>query len=713
MFVWLVAAAVCVLLVMAAPAICGHFYTHDDLAEFHLPVRAFYANCLAEGVRFDWMPDLYAGFYLTGEGQGGTYHPLHLLLYRVLPLQTAVSLEILLSYPLMLVGMYFFLRAHLLRRSAALFGGLLFCFSGFNLLHFAHTNGVAVIAHIPWLLLAIHVLLTSASGRARGWAMFAIAGLTGSQLLIGYPQYVWFSLLIEGAYAVWICARARDLLWLLPTKVIGGMLGAIQLLPTMDAAAQSTRAVVDPLFSTLGSLHPANLLQLVAPYLFETRVVGQNTHELGLYAGAVPLVLVVWLLSNWKQCGRYRPLAIAGLLVAVASILYAFGSYSLFYQWQTHLPLVNRFRFPSRSIFLFHLAMAGLSAIALSMLLERKRQETSLKYLGFVIAAAVAVAAICPLILSNFVASTLLIGAGPVLIAMAAGLTAFAARGSRAALIGLVLLGVIDLAAYGVSYSIAKKSMEPEQYASVLPSALHERSPRLIGQPTPAETTGPRMGNWMLLGGWQRVDGYAGLEPKKQLTYDSLAAMRVSGAHYVMSHNYAAPLEGLRPQGNGLLAIPTPLPRVRFVTQVQESDEPSKDITSIDPSITALVEESIELPGGVPGTASLTNEKPGELDIETNTSSQQLLVVADSFHPDWRATVDGQAVPIVRVNGDYFGCVVPAGEHLVQMRFLPESLRTGAIVTFCGLGLWMSLLICTRFGSRSGLALTKTKATTS
>ena len=46
--------------------------------------------------------------------------------------------------------------------------------------------------------------------------------------------------------------------------------------------------------SSWGSLHPLNLLQLVAPYMFVNRVVGDNTHEFGLYLGAVPLLLAVW-----------------------------------------------------------------------------------------------------------------------------------------------------------------------------------------------------------------------------------------------------------------------------------------------------------------------------------------------------------------------------------------------------------------------------------
>src|SRR5262245_49292501 len=71
---------------LAWPMLCGRVYTADDLGAFHLPLRSFYADQLVRGEPFDWCPDLYCGFYLTGEGQVGTYHPLHVLLYRVFPL---------------------------------------------------------------------------------------------------------------------------------------------------------------------------------------------------------------------------------------------------------------------------------------------------------------------------------------------------------------------------------------------------------------------------------------------------------------------------------------------------------------------------------------------------------------------------------------------------------------------------------------------------
>ena len=74
---------------LALPAILGHVYLADDLGEFHLPLREFYSRQLSSGEAWDWMPGLFGGFCLTGEGQLGGYHPVHWLLYRLLPLEVA------------------------------------------------------------------------------------------------------------------------------------------------------------------------------------------------------------------------------------------------------------------------------------------------------------------------------------------------------------------------------------------------------------------------------------------------------------------------------------------------------------------------------------------------------------------------------------------------------------------------------------------------
>ena len=70
-----------------------------------------------------------------------------------------------------------------------------------------------------------------------------------------------------------------------------------------------------------------------------------------------------------------------------------------------------------------------------------------------------------------------------------------------------------------------------------------------------------------------------------------------------------------------------------------------------------------------------------DVELRVRTEQPGLLVLADTWYPGWNATVDGQAAPIVRANYLLRGVPVPAGEHIVAMRFQPASLRNGLLVT--------------------------------
>jgi uncharacterized membrane protein YfhO len=73
---------------------------------------------------------------------------------------------------------------------------------------------------------------------------------------------------------------------------------------------------------------------------------------------------------------------------------------------------------------------------------------------------------------------------------------------------------------------------------------------------------------------------------------------------------------------------------------------------------------------------------------------QALLVVAESWYPGWRATLDGEPVGILRANYLSQGVVVPAGEHTVDLRYTPGAFIYGAWISalsalaIAGLFLW-------------------------
>lgn len=738
LFSWSLLAALLLLAGLAAPFFAGRVYLGHDLGDFQLPARAFYAEQLARSEPFDWMPSLFSGFYLTGEGQAGYYHPVHWLLFRMLPLRVALGWEYLCSYPFMLLGMWLFLRRRLGRRDAAMLGSLMFTFSSFNLLHFVHPGAVATIAHIPWLLAAIDVVLVDARWIRVATAQAMLALLTGSQILLGCPQLVWYSLLVETGYVIFLLVTRRfvarngcaELLTcgqcvgcgrntssrVIVAKGLGLLLGAVQWLPIVDALIHGRWQTSDSATAGLESLHPINLVQLVAPYLPVDRAFGADTRELSLYVGAVPLMLVVWVFVRRRDLESFRPLAcVAGGLAAVALLL-AIGDFTEIRWLRSAVPMLGWFRPGCRFTVLLQFAVAVLAAIGFIMLQREAVQSQKEREFGLeetagnnlwkrfealwavvLISAAVALAG-CILQERRFVAPLSHVLAGPLFLATAAILVIASARGVRGALVALILFAAADLGFYGLSATLSDPTGRPEGLLASIDeppsdpvaassSEAAEPSDRVFAPSRDVNRAARPIGNQMTLAGWCRVDGYAELEPRRQLDYYRLSALRVASTRWVRRTAATSAIPGLMARNDAWLEVPNPLRPVRLVTQVVASDNPARDLAKIDVERIALCEYSLAFPPASGGQATVVAQRPGRIQIDVCCRSPQLLSVAESYHSGWRLTVDGTPQSTCRINGDFLGCPVEAGQHEVVFEFRPESLHRGWIASMIGLGL--------------------------
>ena len=753
---WSLLGGVLLCAAMAGPFFAGRVYTFDDLGAFHLPLRWFYAACLKRGESFDWLPHLFGGFYLSGEGQVGTYHPLHWALYSWADFRLAFCLELLLAYPFMWAGLYVFFRRWLERRGAALWGAMAFSFGSFSMLHFIHMNAVGVVAHIGWLLWAIDVLLSPGSGasarRRHCAAGIAIVALTASQVLLGYPQYVWFSLLAETTFLFskllarrragatrltssatasfanpsvkvplgWKNAIGQFGRWGM-AKALGLLVGSVQLAATFEQLQISVRESVDSSFRIMGSLHPLNVVQLVAPYLLVHRVVGRNTHELGLYVGAVPLVLVAWWFWSAPR-GKRRAVGYATAVAGLFALVLSFGRYTPIYGLQSYLPIIGGFRCPSRYSVLFQMAVAACAAVACCELCDRScspsrgsRGERYALTLPALVALLVAIASFA-VGWRPYLAPVGKIMAGPLLLAMAAWLIAQCLQGRRWAPAALVVFTVVDLGAYGLSYAVYREVVPLELYAATAPRPPRtSRSGRCrvaydladLGEPVSP------LGNRVLLTGHTRIDGYAGLPPARQLDYRNAETLRLASVRWVRSTPRTANIDGLRRYDEHWLEVPDTLPRVRWaapansasvahpisvetiVPSSQRRPNPTGEIErDHNTKNSAVVRTENRLADRVAAPTDqvvLVGERPGKLWVRATASQRRLLIVADSFHPGWVATIDGQSTTLVRAEGDFIGCWVPAGSHEISFRFEPAGLWWGKRLSLLGMGL---ALVC-------------------
>jgi hypothetical protein len=618
------------------------------------------------------------------------YHPLHLLLYRALPFTAAFNLELFLSYPLMLWGMFLLLRRWSLVRSAAIFGALVFTFSGFNLLHFMHMHAVAVIAHTPWLLLAIDILMRGV-GRRRAGMFAAVAALTASQVLLGFPQSMWFSIIAEILYILLLIPFRRPVVkvsTLAAAKIAGVLIGAVQILPTWDQVHNSVRLTGEVFKSGMFSLEKVNILQLVGPYLFENRVVASgadvSTHEFGLYNGAAALLLMVVLACIIGKVGRSRRLGIGALAVTALALLLALGENGPFWPLVVRLPLVSMFRASTRYVVLVHLAMAVGAAVAFDYIVRLRKTGGTLGLarlspLAVIVVASLAAVAVArrgdlaPFAQRN----VFLTASGVAIVAAGAVLVAAAARGKCWALAGLVLFTALDQGLYGLSYVHKKR---PETLARYIPKAsLPVDSTYYRIERSPAHTNSP------ILAGYRLSNGFVSFPPTSALDYTKTAALRVAGVKWRIVRIENADERGR--QEFRVYEVSAPMPRVRLVSKAVVAEDPNDALERIDISESALVAESVDLQDGPPGEATITRDAPGDVTIEVASSTRQLLVFAERFHEGWHVSIDGRPERIVRVYGDFMGCVVEAGAHEVRFVFRPASLHLGRRLSIAGLAL--------------------------
>ena len=93
------------------------------------------------------------------------------------------------------------------------------------------------------------------------------------------------------------------------------------------------------------------------------------------------------------------------------------------------------------------------------------------------------------------------------------------------------------------------------------------------------------------------------------------------------------------------------------------------------------------LPDRLALTATTTMLGPGQATISLSQPAPagSALVVSENFFPGWRATVDGNAVPVYRADFNLIGVPLPSGGRTVQLSFRDAGVDSGKGITLVAL----------------------------
>ncbi len=135
---------------------------------------------------------------------------------------------------------------------------------------------------------------------------------------------------------------------------------------------------------------------------------------------------------------------------------------------------------------------------------------------------------------------------------------------------------------------------------------------------------------------------------------------------------------------------------VREVILVNSANEELNATCGIDSKTQAVVDGSkFKLSGiAADSTASikLVENKPNYLKYEAVAAANNLAVFSEIYYPaGWKATINGNDVPIIRANYVLRAIEVPAGSHTLEFTFAPASYTIGNKITAASS--WLLVLV--------------------
>lgn len=178
-----------------------------------------------------------------------------------------------------------------------------------------------------------------------------------------------------------------------------------------------------------------------------------------------------------------------------------------------------------------------------------------------------------------------------------------------------------------------------------------------------------------------------------------LNAINMLNTKYILINPEMPPLENPYACGNAWF--------VSKVKTVADANTEIKELETFDPKSEVLLDQrmagQLKDAAGLDSTAliTMTEYSPKLMRYTSHSPVEAPAVFSEIYYPEgWVCRVDGNEVPIVRVNYLLRGAMIPAGDHTIEMSFEPSVFSTGGTISLVG-----SILLMLAAGAAIGLAL--------
>lgn len=646
-----------------------------DIGGFHMPLVAYIARCVRQGVFPFWEPYSYCGVPIHADLQAQLFYPVTWISILLGNLSAGRNLfywiEWLVPIHMILGGLFAFwlLRQIGVSTPAALFGGTVYQLGGYFASQAQHLGAICAGAWLPLVLLCVWQLSHKISIR---W--IAVLGIAiAFTILAGFAASVAVVFVAGGLFAIvlTISRRASWRSWaaIAAGFALGAGIAAVQLVPTYQLTGLSVASERAQADGTGGGLPLQSLASLVVPnyyHIFTPFDPAKFTLPFNftfLYAYCGILTLALLLLAPFLRRAPYARWFFALTIICALWMLGdATPAYRLVFP---HLPrLVRGSLYAEFALLAFCLFAAMTAAVALGRLGSRAPQW-------------------------------ILWGAA---LLTAADLTHFGANRPMNSAAG--------------SYKDTSNDYEIQGSAEAL-NRLHEltgtTSPSIrvdylqrdvlaaVTAAAPLQLPSPDGDNPFAL---KRIIAlrrlFCGGETwDRQLPVNRPLSPLLSmlNVGYLVTYAQAGAPDPALPvaaefAGIRLYRSPAPVPRFFFVSRVHISPGAQETFSYLARPDFAPTQEAIVEAAGVNrnerygnGTIHVNDYSANRVDLAVTTDERAFLASSEAFYPGWTATVNGKDAHLYMTNGAFRGLFLDRGENHVVMTYWPEHFTAAAMVS--------------------------------
>jgi hypothetical protein len=709
-----------------------------------------------------WTSLVGSGAPLAANLQTAAFYPLNFL-YFLLPTEYAMGYTAIAHVVLAGLFMYVYLRSLGLEKFSATIGAIAFQLCGFLI---ARLGFLSITVTLPWLpawLWRCERLVASgerlAGGKGQGARNVALLGLViGLGILAGHAQTAVYGLILVTAYFIWrvITQSPRHLVTvsLFAFAIVLGLgLAAIQLLPSAELTRESQRiAGLDFTRVMTHSYWPPRLLTLLSPDFFGNPAQNNfwgydNYWENAAYIGVIPILLALWMIkfqvSSFRlRVGRNKEQRTEGItrysllvtdhsslvtffiLVTLLSLVLAFGWFTIIYPFLYNLvPGFKFFQGPDRWLAITSIALCALAAFGAQRWIDRgfpRLAATRLILLGL----AVSIAGLGSMFVlrgnfATFGPATLRFG----VLAVAAGVVFRSKLQNQKSKIFFISIVAIDLITAHVSLN---PTLPPDLYRLSNPSADALKADGLQGRIFNFDTDEDAIKFGIYLAHGDVPHRFDGFGPNDLDTWRGERAALVPNVGMIdgvpsannfdslIVGRYQAWLDQINqlPLDQALATLARS--NVAYIVSPRDLNLPviyrGRDVTlyrniNVRPrAFIAPIESDLNQVGSILNGSAINSltDSGNTVTIRAASPVDGWLILSDTFYPGWHASIDGKLIEILIANQTFRAVKFPAGEHQVEFRYEPDSIKIGAGLSVASLLILILGVSVTRFSKTKG-----------